>query len=114
MKKHFYLCGDKKAYKFALENYADKNTEITFCKMTDEIDRALQFIFKNLRKDLYIFGHCRTGYFKVKLKTYLTLDDNTFDGFYIPYNAKKSRNKGKPQEQYIKGIVDGDCVIQIN
>ena len=80
MKKHFYLCGDKKAYNFALKNYVDEDTEIAFCKMNDDTDAACRLMFENIDKEFYIFGHCRSGYFKVELKTYMSLEPNTIEG----------------------------------
>ncbi|MBQ8870388.1 MAG: hypothetical protein IJ019_03330 [Alphaproteobacteria bacterium] len=108
MKETYYLCCDKRAYKFALKNYADTFTQVAFCEIQKDTDAAGWLIFENINKKFYVFGHCHNGYLKMELKKFLTIYPEKFEGYYIPYRAQKSRLTGKPLEEYIEGYIIND------
>lgn len=105
MTQKFYLCADKKAFKYALKKYADEQTEVVFCDLRRDLDRACRLIFENIEKEFYVFGCCRTGYLKNDLKTFLSLAPRVYEGFYIPYAAELCGTQDKPEGVYITGKI---------
>ena len=115
MRETYYLCCDKRAYNFALKNYADIRTQVAFCEIQKDKDAAGWLIFENIDKRFYDFGHCRTGYLKMELRKFLTIYPEKFEGYYIPYRAKKSHLTGKPLEEYIEGFInDNNDILLLN
>ena len=113
MRETYYLCSDKRAYNFALKNYANLFTQVAFCKIHNNEEAASWLIFENINKKFYIFGSCRTGYLKMELKKFLTVFPERFIGFHIPYGTKKSKKTGKPVEEYIDSVIINDAVVSI-
>lgn len=111
MRGTYYLCSAKKAYKFALKNYANIFTQIAFCNILEDPEAASWLMFEKLNKKFYVFGCCRTGYIKMGLKNFLTKYPEKFDGYYIPYRAKKSPATGKPVEEHIRGKIVNGVII---
>ncbi len=114
MRETYYLCCDKRAYKFALKNYANTFTTVAFCEIQKDADAAGWLIFENIIKKFYVFGCCRTGYLKMELKKFLTLYPEKFEGFYISFGAKKLPRTGKPIEEYIEGYIINGEIVTIN
>ena len=113
MRETYYLCVDKRAYKFALKNYANTFTTVAFCEIQKDADAAGWLIFENIIKKFYVFGCCRTGYLKMELKKFLTVFPERFIGFHIPYGTKKSKKTGKPIEEYIDSVIINDAIVSV-
>lgn len=100
MLETYYICTDKKSYKYALQYYKNEKTGILYC-LTDEDFAQINELYNTYPdRNFYFFSSCAKGYLKANVNAIENFTDDYCELYAIPNPNKISTTDHKPEEIY--------------
>lgn len=91
MLETYYICTDKKSYKYALQYYKNEKTGILYCLTDEDFAQINELYNTSPNRNFYFFSSCAKGYLKANVNAIENFTDDYCELYAIPTYLTRTR-----------------------